>query len=319
MYNIFLYCSTVVIWGTVWIGITFQLGAADPLTSVLYRIALAALVLVLYCVFRRKKMLFSLTDHIWMAAQGFALFSINYWLFYLGTEHLESGLVSVVFSSIVLMNMANGALFLGYQMSVRKILGAVIGITGVFLLFYEDIVSFNPNNERLKAILICLLATYLVSLGNIISARNQLTGIPVTQSNAYGMIYGTIFVFLISLVNGNSFAIEPTAKYLLSLVYLSLVCTVLAFSYYLTLVGRIGADKAAYATLLFPIIALLLSTLFEGYRWNDEAYLGIALALIGNWLIIEKGRSPLALSISSLFKTTYIAQVTGRVRGIFKK
>ena len=297
MYSAVLYSSTVLIWGTVWFAISFQIGDVSPLTSVFYRIFLSAMILVAYCLAKRKNMIFSLADHAWMSLQGFTLFSVNYWLFYVTTQYLESGLVSVIFSSIVFMNMLNGAFFLNGRISSQKLVGITVGLTGMALLFYGDLTSLNFDAERVRAVLICLVATYLVSIGNIVSARNQLKGIPVAQSNMYGMIYGSAFILLISLASGNVFTIELTTEYLLSLAYLSLVCTVLAFGCYLTLIGRIGADKAAYATLLFPIVAMVLSTLFENYQWSESAYAGVVLSLLGNWLILERS------TVSSRFKS----------------
>lgn len=297
MYSAVLYGSTVLIWGTVWFAISFQIGDVSPLTSVFYRIFLSAMILVAYCLAKRKNMIFSLADHAWMSLQGFTLFSVNYWLFYVTTQYLESGLVSVIFSSIVFMNMLNGAFFLNGRISSQKLVGITVGLTGMALLFYGDLTSLNFDAERVRAVLICLVATYLVSIGNIVSARNQLKGIPVAQSNMYGMIYGSAFILLISLASGNVFTIELTTEYLLSLAYLSLVCTVLAFGCYLTLIGRIGADKAAYATLLFPIVAMVLSTLFENYQWSESAYAGVVLSLLGNWLILERS------TVSSRFKS----------------
>jgi len=100
-------------WGTTWLAIKFQLGSVDPMVSVLYRFIAAALTLLMYCKLTRLKMRFPVKDHIFMALQGLVLFSVNYWLIYLAEVYLTSGLVAVIFSSIVFMNMVNGAVLLG--------------------------------------------------------------------------------------------------------------------------------------------------------------------------------------------------------------
>ena len=134
--------------------------------------------------------------------------------------------------------------------------------------------------------LLSLLGTFIASLGNMVSTRNQQANLPVVQTNAYGMAYGSAALAVIALIQGVPFNYEPTLAYTSSLLYLALFGSVLAFGSFLTLLGRIGAERAAYAMVLFPIVALGISTLFEGYQWSLEAVFGVTLVLIGNILII---------------------------------
>ena len=136
----------------------------------------------------------------------------------------------------------------------------------------------------------CVIATYLASLGNIVSARNQKHGIPVVQSNALGMAYGAALMAVYALASGVGFDYDPRPSYTLSLLYLSIFGSILAFGSYLTLIGRIGAGRAAYAAVLFPVIALALSTLFEDYRWTWRAGFGFALVLLGNYVVLARAR-----------------------------
>jgi len=133
-----------------------------------------------------------------------------------------------------------------------------------------------------------MAATLLASFGNILSARNQRHGLPVVQTNAYGMAYGTLLMLSAALIAGKPFTFDPSAPYFISLLYLALFGSVLAFGCYLTLVGNIGADRASYATLLFPIIALIISTVFEGYQWSLPAVAGVAVILAGNALSLAR-------------------------------
>ncbi len=140
----------------------------------------------------------------------------------------------------------------------------------------------------------CLVATYLASVGNILSARNQKQGIPVVQTNAWGMAYGALILLAFALARDLPFAWDPAPAYGVSLFYLAVFGSVLAFGCYLTLVGRIGADRAAYAAVLFPVIALGISTLFEDYRWTGRAIFGFILVLAGNYLVLARARKPIA-------------------------
>ena len=285
---LFLYGSTVIIWGTTWLAIKFQLGSVDPMVSVLYRFIAAALTLFLYCRLRGLKMRFGLKDHMFMALQGLVLFSVNYWLIYLAEVHVTSGLVAVIFSSIVFMNMINGAVLLGSPIRSNVLLGGAIGVVGIVLVFWPQLVSFSLSDKSALGLLLSIVSTFMASLGNIISARHQQNKLPVIQTNAYGMAYGAGIIGVISVVCGKTFDFEMSLTYIGSLFYLSLFGTVIAFGCYLKLIGKIGADRAAYATMLFPIVALGISTAYEGYQWAAHNVIGMAVVLIGNWLVLNK-------------------------------
>jgi drug/metabolite transporter (DMT)-like permease len=285
---LFLYGATVIIWGTTWLAIKFQLGSVDPMVSVLYRFIVAALILFLYCKLRGLKMRFRPRDHIFMALQGLVLFSINYWLIYLAEVHLTSGLVAVIFSSIVFMNMVNGAVLLGSPIRSTVVLGGAIGVLGIVLVFWPQLISFSLSDKSALSLLLSIVSTFMASLGNIISARHQQNNLPVIQTNAYGMAYGAGIIGVLSVASGKTFSFEMTLPYVGSLFYLSLFGTVIAFGCYLKLIGKIGADRAAYATMLFPIVALGISTFYEGYQWAPHNVIGMGVVLIGNWLVLNK-------------------------------
>jgi drug/metabolite transporter (DMT)-like permease len=284
----FLYAATVFIWGTTWLGIKLQLGSVDPMVSVLYRFFAAALILVVYCRLAGLKMRFHLKDHVFMALQGLVLFSVNYWIIYLASVHLTSGLVAVIFSSIVFMNMVNGALLMSAPIRMSVVLGGVIGIVGIALVFWPEISSFSLSDQTALGVLLAAISTFMASLGNIISARHQKYELPVIQTNAYGMAYGAVIMGIIVLASGKPFNFETTVVYIGSLFYLAVFGTVIAFGCYLKLIGRIGADRAAYASMLFPVVALGISTFSEGFQWSAHNIIGMLLVLAGNGLVINK-------------------------------
>lgn len=284
----FLYGATVIIWGTTWLAIKFQLGSVDPMVSVLYRFIAAALTLILFCKLRSLRMRFSLKDHIFMALQGLVLFSVNYWLIYLAEVHVTSGLVAVIFSCIVFMNMINGAVLLGSPIRSNVVVGGGIGVLGIVLVFWPQLASFSLSDKAVLGLLLSIVSTFMASLGNIISARHQKYKLPVIQTNAYGMAYGACIIGAISILSGKTFSFDLSPSYIVSLFYLSFFGTVVAFGCYLKLIGKIGADRAAYATMLFPIVALGISTFYEGYQWSSYNILGMAVVLYGNWLVLNK-------------------------------
>ncbi len=286
--NALLYVVTVLIWGSSWLAIKYQLGSVDPMVSVAYRFMLASALSWLYCRFSGRLMRYSLRDHGFMFLQGASLFALNYWLFYLSELTLTSGLAAVIFSTIVVMNMMNGVLFLKNRLELRVVLGAGIGLFGIIVVFWPEVTDFESGSENLFAVSLAVLATLLASLGNIASARNQRKGIPVVQANTFGMTYGALLMLVLSWATGREFTFEVTLPYVSSLVFLSVFASIIAFWTYLTLLGRVGVERAAYATLIFPLVALGFSTVFEDYQWTASAGIGILLILAGNLLILKR-------------------------------
>ena len=289
--NFLLYIATILIWGSSWLAIKFQLGYVDPMVSVAYRFLLAAGISWLYCRYSGRLMRFGLRDHLFMFLQGTCLFSLNYLLFYISEITLTSGLAAVIFSNLVVMNMLNGIIFLKNRFEVRMGVGACLGLAGIVMVFWPEITYFEIGDENLKATAIAILATFLASLGNIASARNQRVRIPVIEANTYGMTYGALLMLALSFASGKEFVFEMTASYIVSLLFLSIFASIFAFLTYLTLLGRVGVERGAYATLLFPLVALGISTFFEGYNWSAYAGIGVAMILTGNLLILKSSSS----------------------------
>ncbi len=286
-----LYALTVLLWGTSWLAIKFQLGIVAPEVSVVYRFTIAAAIMLAFALAARRPMRFSPTDHGFMALQGVCLFSTNYVLIYLASQHLTTGLVAVAFSTIVVMNILGSAALFRTPLRPAVVAGAALGLCGITLVFWPEVAAFDLSRRGTLGLGLALLGTAFASAGMLTSAWNQKRrGLPVIQTNAYGMLYGAVFVTALTLARGSPFAFDTSAVYVLSLLYLAVFATVIGFWSYLTLIGRIGADRAAYATVLFPIVALALSTWFEDFRWTATAALGVVLVLAGNALVLARPR-----------------------------
>jgi len=296
MKNALFYLLTVMIWGSTWIGIKFQLGIVDPMVSVTYRFALASVLLLLWCATKKLNMRFSPREHAFMFLQGVLLFGFNYLCFYQAELYVTSGLAAVIFSSILVMNIVNGALFLGSPINGKVVLGGTLGLVGIVLVFLPEISHFSLDNHGVRGVLLCLLATLLASWGNITSARNQKNRLPIIQSNALGMGYGALIMFAMAVVSGKAFIIEMSTAYLGSLLYLAVFGSIIAFGCYLSLLGSIGADRAAYATLLFPLVALGISTVWEGYQWSPASLTGVSLIVLGNFFILTRKKIVLEIT-----------------------
>ena len=288
MGNNLLYVATVLIWGSTWYAIKMQLGTVDPDLSVAYRFIAASTVLIAFCLATGRSLRFAPRHHIFIAAQGLFLFCLNYWLFYYATFELTTGVVAVVFSLIMLMNILNGAVLFGTRVEARVLAAAGLGLVGLVLVFWDDLAAMDFTSGPMIGLGLSVVATFSASLGNMASLRNTRAGLPVIQVNALGMAYGAVFMTALALIRGAPISFDFSPAYVGSLLYLAIFGSVLAFGFYLTLLGRIGADRAAYAAVVFPIVALIISTFLEAYVWTAPALIGVALILGGNILAVAR-------------------------------
>jgi drug/metabolite transporter (DMT)-like permease len=288
MSNLALYACAVLIWGSTWLAIKFQLGTVAPAVSVAWRFGAAALMLFALARLRRQPLRFDLRTHGWLALQGLLLYSVGYVLIYLAERSLVSGLVAVTFSLITLCNIGFQRLFFAVPPRPHVLGGALLGICGVALLFWPDLREFSPAGERSAGLLACTLATVVASLGNMAAMRNHRHGIAVVPGNAWAMAYGALFVAAYVAASGQSFSFEATLPYVASLVYLAAFGSVAAFLCYLTLLGRIGVDRAGYTGVATPVVAMGLSSWFERLPWNGWIAGGMALCLAGNLLVLAR-------------------------------
>jgi drug/metabolite transporter (DMT)-like permease len=287
--NTLLYLAVVLIWGTTWIAITMQQeGSVAIPVSIAYRFLLSAAVMFLILLALRRLRTISPRDHLFCLLQGFCVFGFNFYCFYHAAAYISSGLESVIFSMAVLFNAVNSMIFFRQRPSPNLLPAALLGLIGIVALFWQDLVATQMAPELLKGIGLSALGTYGFSLGNMLSARHQRRGLDILSTNTYAMSYGALLMMGIALAQGTSFHIEFTARYLGSLFYLAIFGSVIAFAAYFSLLGRIGAGAAAYSTLLFPLVALTISTLYEGYQWHLNAVIGLCLILLGNLVMFSK-------------------------------
>lgn len=152
-------------------------------------------------------------------------------------------------------------------------------------------ISFNFSSGESLAIILAIISDIIASLGNITSAYNQKIKLPVIQTNTFAMMYGSLLMICLALILGKSFTFEFSVSYVGSLMYLSVFGSLIAFGSYLTLLGKIGPDKAGYVMLVIPVIAILFSTAFEDYQWSITAVFGVIFITLGNYLVLKKKKS----------------------------
>ncbi len=225
------------------------------------------------------------------ALQGVLLFGFNYWLVYLSEQYISSGLVAIGFSTLIFMNMIFANIFLGDKITRNVFIGAIIGLVGTILIYNRLIGKFEFGNSQYYGIMFLLGSILFASLGNITSAYNQRKlKLPVVQTNGLGMLYGGTAMFIIANLLGKEVNFDFSYSYTLSLLYLSVFGSIIAFTSYLKLVGRIGAGKAAYVIVMVPFIAILLSAIYENYKADFYTFIGLSLLLVGNIIVLSTKR-----------------------------
>jgi len=288
--NFLLYVSTVLIWGTTWIAIKWQLGEVPPPVSIAWRFWIAALLLFALLRVMRRPIWPPHAAWRYLFAQGLALFCLNFLCFYYAEQIVPSGLVAVVFSTAPLLNSINGRLFMGRPLQPTAIVGALLGLVGIACLFVQQMAGHLGDHTAWLGLGIALLGTLCFSAGNLLSSRMQSMGLHPFATNSWAMLIGAGILTIGSLFAGYSFAPDLSPRYLGALAYLAVFGSVIGFTAYLMLVGRMGPERAAYCTVLFPIVALVASTIFEGYRWSALAVVGLLLVVAGNLVAFDLTR-----------------------------
>ncbi|MFT5022684.1 MAG: drug/metabolite transporter (DMT)-like permease [Colwellia sp.] len=288
MNNTLLYVITVLIWGTTWIAINYQLGDVPAEASIVYRFGLAALLLFAYCRFKKLSLAFNKKQHLQFLFFGLMLFGCNYYFLYSAQQHINSALASIAFSMIMFFNVINARIWFNTKITQQTYLGAFLGLTGIVVLFWPQINDTELGAETLLGLSLCFVGTLFASTGNMVSMKNKLMNLPMMQANAWGMLYGSIFMTLLLLVQGKSFSFSYTLPYISSLIYLSVFGSIIAFASYLTLLNNIGAHKASYASVMFPAVAVVISTIFEDFSWNIYTVIGLLIIVAGNIVVLTK-------------------------------
>jgi drug/metabolite transporter (DMT)-like permease len=289
MSNLALYLITVLVWGSTWFAIEFQLGAVEPEVSIVYRYAAASLLLFGWSRYRKLNLSFGIRQHGWFVLLGFFLFGLNYVFAYRAQIYITSALTAIAFSTIVWMNILNARFFFGIRAGRRTIFGSLLGVAGIVTLFAPQVQDISFDDAVLFGSVLAVLSALIASFGNMASQGAQKAGLPIVQSNAWSMFYGAVLTAIWSLLAGHPFTFDWSLGYAASLAYLTLFGSIVAFGAYLTLLGRIGAHKAGYAMVMFPVVALILSMLFEGLHLDASVVVGTLLVLVGNVFVLETG------------------------------
>jgi drug/metabolite transporter (DMT)-like permease len=289
--TLFLYSICILIWGSTWIAITYQLGVVEPVVSVALRFITAALLLFGICFIRAEKIRYGRRDHAFLALQGLLMYSAGYVCVYEAEARVVSGLVAVGYSASPIANMLCARLLYGTPLSRRVAAGGLFGIAGIVLVFAPEFARLSATPTAAAGVVLTAIAVSVQAFASAVASRNGERGIAVWPALAWGMTYGAIGCSAWVLLTGTPIAFDLRPGYVLSWAWLTIFGSIIAFGAYLTLLIRIGAGRAGYIGVMVPVIALIISALFEGYRWAPATWAGIVLAVAGNFVALGGLRS----------------------------
>ena len=288
MRNFVLFISTLIFWSPTWYLIKFQFGIVDPLISIFYRFFIASIIVFIFLILSKNKIVFNRHQHLRFLLLGITLFSLNYIFFYLANTYLISGIVTIAFSTILIMNILGERIYFKINSSKETLFAAGFGIVGILIIFEKELLNFKLEDKTRIGIILSFIATFWASTGNLIHQKNSKDKIPFIQSIAYGMLYGSLFTLIVAKFRGAEIIFDNSISYILSFLYLSIIGSVVAFYLYLKLLESIGSARAGYIGVIMPIVALIISTLFEGLQWTNNLIFGLPVLIFGCVLILNQ-------------------------------
>lgn len=286
------FAIVVLIWGSTWLVIKDQLHTVPPSWSVTYRFAVAGVTMLVWAAMRGERLALDARGIVFAVALGVTQFVLNYNLVYVSEEYITSGVVAVVYALLLVPNAILARVFLGQRMGWQLATGSAIAMGGVGLLFaHEARLSAAGTHQVLVGIGIAFGGLLFASIANVMQAMRVAKAYPMATMLGWAMLLGAVLDGIFSLATAGPPVIEMRWGYVLGILYLGVIGSGIAFSLYFALIRTIGPAKAAYTGVAIPVIAMLLSTLFEGYRWSWLAAGGVALALVG-LVIALRARRP---------------------------
>ena len=282
-----LFAICVLVWGTTWHAITYQISDLAPELGVALRFALAGATLLGVAKWRGARLRFGARAHAALALQGTFLYGVSYVCVYHAERYVASGLVAVGYSASPLLTGIGAAALFGVAIGRRFIFGGWLGLLGVALIFWPEVARPTGAGHAAWGAIFTIGSVLLSTVGSLTASRNRQRGVPLLPAMGFGMLYGALAAALVALALGRPFLWPTAASWWLSLAWLAFAGSALAFACFLTLQDRLGPGPAGTVGVMTPLLALVVSLLFEGFRPDALTAAGTALAMIGNAMMLR--------------------------------
>lgn len=272
----------VLIWSSTWIVIRDQIGTVPASWSVCYRFALAGLAMAIFARMRGVSLNIGRSGLLYATLLGAAQFVLNFNFVYRAETHLTSGVVAVVYAMLLIPNSILAWIFFRQPVSRAFIGGSVVAVTGIVLMLVHEYhaASVDPAAVLMGAAF-SAAGLMSASTANVMQGMQIARRLPMIAVLAWAMLIGAGIDAALAWATTGPPVIEPRIGYLLGIGWLGIAGSVVTFPLYFGLIQRMGAGRAAYTGVLIPVIAMLISTVAEGYRWTGLAASGALLAMAG--------------------------------------
>lgn len=271
-----------IVWGSTWFVIRDGIGTVPGPWSVTYRFIVATIGMFALTAIMRQPLKIDRQMMRWTVLLGLLQFSLNFNFVYAAEHHITSGLVAVIFALLIVPNAILAKYWLGRVIDMNFITGSAIAGVGVGLLMLQEYrVAPVGGGEVLLGLSLTLCGVVSASISNVLQVVPKVARFPTVTILAWSMLWGTVYNAAFAFVVSGPPLVDPRPEYLGGVLYLAIIGSVLTFPLYFKLIRDIGPGKAAYTGVLTPIIAMMLSTAFEDYRWSYLAIAGAVLAMIG--------------------------------------
>ena len=281
-----LFVIAVVIWSTTWHAILYQLAHTTPEFGVALRFGLAGALALAFAALRGERLRCTPREHALLALQGVFMYSLSYLCVYHAETHVPSGLVAVGYSASPLINGVGAWLLWRTPLPSRFLAGGALCIAGVALIFWPEIAGAASADSTALGALFTVGAVLLSAVGSLAASRNATHGLPFWPALGWGMVYGAALSGIVVVASGQPLALPSALSWWLSLAYLAVAGSVVAFACFLALQQRVGPGPASTVGVMTPVLALVVSALFEGFRPVALTWFGALLTVAGNVLIL---------------------------------
>jgi drug/metabolite transporter (DMT)-like permease len=290
MSTLFLYLINISIWGMSWFCISYQVRIGSPALAVGLRFCLASLILFAWTHMTKSSVRLRPDQYVMLIAQGLSNFGVNYWMLYLACEKMPSGLVALSLTVLVGYNMVGEIVFLGRQVSRSAALGVASGFVGLALVYWQSYTHASDKSGVFVGMLLAVSGAVCASVGNLLTAKIKQDKSSQITALAISMGAGGLGMLGVAVLTGDRLYLPVTISFVGTLLYLSIFGSAIAFASYLKLIESVGPTRAAFTTLVIPLMALVVSIGLENLRLTIIALLGVGIILLAN--LVVRVRTP---------------------------
>lgn len=274
-----------IIWGSTWLAIKVGLGSVPPFFAVAIRFTLAAAILALIAGVRKERLLLDKDSVMVYLTMAFLSFSFPFALVYWGEQYIGSGLASILFAIYPFVVAIGSHFFLPEEpLNPFKVAGILLGFGGILTIFWSDI----HLGDSATAGMVAVLVSTLLQGTSLVIVKRKGRHLSPTMLSLGGMLIGIVVLYILAFSFEDVSQVHLDGAGVGSILYLGTFGTVVTFLVYYWLMKRVDAVYLSLVSLVTPILAVILGTIFLGEVLAPRVFTGAGLVLVG--ILTANGR-----------------------------